>query len=368
MAYDGSVKVLDQTSGDWWQLWNGDSTEIMNGIPDNSVHFSVWSPPFASLYTFSDSTRDVSNNQDDAVFWAHYRYILEGVYRILKPGRLISIHCMDLPTSITRDGFIGMRDFPGDNIRLCQEVGFIYHSRVCIRKDPVSAMQRTKAIGLLHKQMVKDSALSRMAIADYIVTLRKPGNNDEPVSGIFETYHGDDMTDAEFTKDVRRNFTGEDVSDETAAAYAEEWGITKSPKEAAAEVRTRIAESRGVRTFEQHKSIMIWQRYAEPIWMDIVQGDVLSHRVAREEADERHISPLQLTAVRRCVQTWTNPGDIVFSPFAGIGTAGYVAIEMGRRFVGAELKPSYWRQAVDNLGLAERERGRVDLFGPVAPL
>jgi DNA modification methylase len=333
VAYDGSVKVLDQTEGDGWQLWNGDSTEIMNGIPDNSVHFAVWSPPFASLYTFSDSTRDVSNNQDDAVFWAHYRYILEGVYRILKPGRLVSIHCMDLPTSITRDGFIGMRDFPGENIRLCQEVGFIYHSRVCIRKDPVSAMQRTKAIGLLHKQMVKDSALSRMAIADYIVTLRKPGNNDEPVSGIFETYYGDDMTDAEFTAEAKRNY-----------------------------------QTDGERTFEQHKSIMIWQRYAEPIWMDIVQGDVLSHRVAREEADERHISPLQLTAVRRCVHTWTNPGDIVFSPFSGIGTAGYVAIEMGRRFVGAELKPSYWRQAVDNLRLAERERGRADLFGPVAPL
>jgi DNA modification methylase len=320
--------IMAQEKSEWFAIYNADCIEMMRGLPDNSVHLGAWSPPFASLYTFSDSERDLSNNADDRVFWAQYRFVLEGIYRVLKPGRLICIHCMDLPTSITRDGFIGMRDFPGENIRLAQEVGFIYHSRVCIRKDPVSAMQRSKAIGLLHKQVVKDSALSRMAIADYMVMLRKPGANDEPVSGIFETYYGDDMTDAAMTADASRT-----------------WDQARE------------------RTFADHKSIQIWQRYAEPIWDDIVQGDVLSHRVAREEADERHISPLQLTVVRRCVEIWSNPGDIIISPFSGIGTAGYVAIEMGRRFVGAELKPTYYSQAVANLKLAERERGASDLFG-----
>lgn len=323
---DDRVKVLAQEEGNGWALWNADCIEMMRGLPENSVHYGIWSPPFASLYTFSDDPRDVSNNNDDRVFWEHYKYVLEGVYRALKPGRLISIHCMDLPTSITRDGFIGMRDFPGENIRLCQDVGFIHHSRVCIRKDPVSAMQRTKSIGLLHKQVVKDSALSRMAIADYIITLRKPGNNDEPISGILDPYYGDDITDAQLTDEARETFKRD-----------------------------------GNRTFDQHKSILIWQRYAEPIWEDINQSDVLSHRVARAEHDERHISPLQLTPIRRCLQLWTNPEDIVLSPFTGIGSAGYVAIELGRRFVGAELKPSYYRQAVANLRTAEHERKNQNL-------
>jgi DNA modification methylase len=322
-----SVNVLAQEQGSGWAVYNADCIEMMKGLPANSVHYAIWSPPFASLYTFSDDPRDVSNNSDDRVFWEHYGFVLDGVYRAMKPGRLISIHCMDLPTSITRDGFIGMRDFPGENIRLCQDVGFKYHSRVCIRKDPVVAMQRTKALGLLHKQITKDSALSRMAIADYIITFRKPGENDEPVAGIFETYHGDDMTDADLNAEARRTFHAD-----------------------------------GNRTFAEHKSILVWQRYAEPIWTDINQSDTLSFRMVREEHDERHISPLQLTAVRRSMQVWTNPGDIVLSPFAGIGTAGYVAIEMGRRFVGAELKPSYYRQAVANLRTAELERGRTDLF------
>jgi DNA modification methylase len=324
---DGSVSVLAQESAADWTLYNGDCIDVLRGLPGNSVHYAIWSPPFASLYTFSDSPRDVSNNSDDRVFWEHYRFVLEGVFRALKPGRLISIHCMDLPTSITRDGFVGMRDFPGENIRLCQEVGFIYHSRVCIRKDPVSAMQRTKALGLLHKQVVKDSAISRMAIADHVVTLRKPGINDEPVAGPFTTYHGDDMTDAELTKEAEHSY-----------------------------------ERAGTRSFEQHKSIMVWQRYAEPIWGDINQSDVLSRLMSREEHDERHISPLQLTVIRRCLQVWTNPRDIVLSPFAGIGSAGYVALEMGRRFVGAELKSSYYRQAVANLRSAERTRNDGSLF------
>lgn len=322
-----AIEVVDQAAGADWQLYNGDCIEVLAGLPENSLHYSIFSPPFASLYTFSDDPRDLSNNNDDRVFFAHYRYVIEGLYRALKPGRLVSIHCMDLPTSITRDGFIGMRDFPGDNLRLCQDVGFIYHSRVMIRKDPVAAMQRTKALGLLHKQIVKDSAMSRMAIADSIITMRKPGHNAEPVAGIFETYYGDDLTDDQLTAEARRSI-----------------------------------DAGGTRSLDGHKSILIWQRYAEAVWSDINQSDTLSFRMARDEHDERHISPLQLTPVRRCIDLWTNPGDVVFSPFAGIGTAGYVAVEMGRRFVGAELKPSYYRQAVSNLQTAERDRGRTTLF------
>ena len=327
-------KVLAQEIAADFAVYNADCIDVMKGLPKASVHYSIFSPPFASLYTFSDSPRDVSNNSDDRIFWEHYRYVIDGVYRALKPGRMISIHCMDLPTSITRDGFIGMRDFPGENIRICQQAGFIYHSRVFIRKDPVSAMQRTKAIGLLHKQVAKDSALSRMAIGDSIVTLRKPGNNPEPVAGLLKTYYGDDMTDAEFTAQANRTHH-ETASDEPGA-------------------RTR--------TVADHKSIMIWQRYAELVWMDINQSDVLSHRMAREEHDERHISPLQLTPVRRCVDLWTNPGDVILSPFTGIGTAGYIGIELGRRFVGAELKPSYYRQAVSNLKAAVNQRSDKSLI------
>lgn len=326
MAYDG-VKVLDQAQGAGWALYNSDCVEMMRGLPEASVHYSIFSPPFASLYTFSDDPRDVSNNNDDRVFWQHYRYVMEGVYRALKPGRMLSIHCMDLPTSITKDGFIAIRDFSGDNIRICQEVGFRYHSKVTIRKDPVVAMQRTKALGLLHKQVVKDSAMSRMGIADYIVTMRKPGENDEPVSGVFETYYGDDRSDEALTIEARATW-----------------------------------DRSGGRTFAEHKSILIWQRYADPVWSDINQSDTLSFRMARDEHDERHISPLQLTPVRRCIDLWTNPGDVVLSPFAGIGTAGYVAIELGRRFVGAELKASYFRQAVANLRAAEQTTLTGTLF------
>jgi len=315
------TKVLAQEFSNDFAVYNGDCVPIMAALPADSIHYAMWSPAFKSLYTFSDSERDLSNNPDDKKFWAQYAFTAKEIFRIMKPGRLITIHCMDLPTSITRDGFIGMRDFPGDNLRLFEGAGFVFHSRAFIRKDPVSAMQRSKAIGLLHKQIIKDSALGRMAIGDQLITMRKPGLNDEPVSGIFEEYHGDDMTDAEFTR---------------AAMVSYDPGRE--------------------RTFTEHKSIEIWQRYAEGVWMDINQSDVLSKDMAREDHDERHISPLQLTPIKRCLEIWTNPGDVVFSPFSGIGSVGCVCIEMGRKFLGAELKPSYYRQAVANLKTAELER------------
>jgi hypothetical protein len=359
------VNVIDQDRGENWALYNNDATPTLARLPSDSVHYAIWSPAFRNLYTFSDDKKDLSNCRDPREFWDQYRFIMSEIFRAIKPGRLITIHAMDLPTSIQSNGFIGMDDFPADNRKLAEDCGFIFHSRTFIRKDPVSAMQRTKAIGLLHKQVVKDSALSRMAIADQLITLRKPGDNDEPISGIFEEYHGDDMTDAEFTSKARRTFLGQDVTDDEAIEIAREWNIIEPdmPRKAViAAVRKAIAHQEKARTFEDHKSIQIWQRYADMVWTDIKQNDVLSRKVAREEHDERHISPLQLTPVRRCIDLWTNPGEIVLSPFAGIGTAGYVAIELGRRFIGAELKASYYRQACANLRLAEQQRKTGTLF------
>ena len=188
------VKVAEEASGDNFHIWNGDCVEVARGLSDDSVHYTIYSPPFQSLYTFSDDPRDMSNCRSDAEFWEHYRFLISECFRITKPGRLVSIHCMNLPTSKTRDGFIGLRDFRGDIIRAHQDAGFYFHSEVMIRKDPVSAMQRSKSIGLLHKQVVKDSSISRMAVADYVVTVRKPGENPEPISGAFDAYYGSETT------------------------------------------------------------------------------------------------------------------------------------------------------------------------------
>lgn len=319
MADASGVMVLDQASGEDWTIWNGDCVEVVKGIPDSSVGYVIFSPPFQSLYTFSDNERDMSNNKNDDVFWRHFEFLIAELYRAVMPGRLASIHLMQLPTSKLRDGFIGLRDFRGDVIRAFQRAGFIYHSEVMIRKDPVSAMQRTKAIGLLHKQIAKDSSLSRMAIPDYIVTMRKPGDNPEPIAGEFDAYHGTDAG-PDGSLEITDNFRGRQI----------------------------------LKPGEPRYSIACWQRYAEPVWLDIAQSDVLSRKEAREEEDEAHIAPLQLTPIRRCLDLWSNPGDVVLSPFAGIGSELYVAVQMGRKACGIELKRSYWEQAVANLKRVER--------------
>lgn len=310
-------------------VFNADCVDVTRSLPDNSIHYQIWSPPFESLYTFSDNPRDMSNCTDSATFWTHFRFLIAELFRATMPGRLCSVHCMQLPTSKTRDGFIGLRDFRGEVIAAFQAAGWIYHSEVCIRKDPVAAMQRSKSIGLLHKQICKDSSLSRMAVADYVVTMRKPGDNPERIAGAFDCYYGDESTP-----------TGPLVT-ETG--------------------KTRTTNYPG----DAWYSVAVWQRYAEPVWVDINQGDVLSHRAAREEHDERHISPLQLTVIRRCIELWSNPGDVVYSPFAGIGSELYCAVEMGRKALGAELKASYWRQAVDNVSAAEVSAATPQIFDDV---
>jgi len=285
------MKVLHQSEGDGWALYNADCVDVLRGLPNDSVHFSIFSPPFASLYVYSNSDRDMGNVKDEQEFADHFRFLIPELLRATKPGRLLSFHCMNLPTSKARDGFIGISDFRGALIRAFVEAGWIYHSEVCIWKDPVTAMQRTKALGLLHKQIKKDSCMSRQGNADYLVTMRKPGDNPERVTHTNESF-----------------------------------------------------------------PVELWQRYASPVWMDIDPSDTLQYMSAREHDDERHICPLQLGVIRRALELWTNPGDTVLSPFAGIGSEGYVARQMGRRFVGAELKASYYRQAIQNLDAAGRQQ------------
>jgi DNA modification methylase len=304
------VDVINQAKTDQWSLYNGDCVEVVKGIPDESVGFSVFSPPFASLYTYSNSERDMGNAANYDEFWQHFTYLIDELLRVMKPGRLVSVHCMNLPTTKQHHGYIGLQDFRGDIIRQFQSTGFIYHSEVVIWKDPVTAMQRTKALGLLHKQLVKDSAMSSQGVPDYVCTFRKPGDNPEPVAGELKEFCGDNST--------FRN-TG-------------------------------------------NMSIDIWQRYASPVWMDINPSDTLQFREARDDDDERHICPLQLQVIHRCIQLWSNPGDVVLSPFAGIGSEGDQAIRNGRKFVGIELKPGYFKVAEKNLRKAEKEIAQEYLF------
>jgi len=294
---DSMPYITDDASGDKWLLKMGDCVERIREIETESVGYTIFSPPFASLYTYTNSDRDMGNCKTDEEFAEHFGFLLPEIYRVTKPGRLVSFHCMNLPTTKERDGFIGIRDFRGDLIRAFERAGFIFHSEVCIWKDPVTAMQRTKALGLLNKQKNKDSCMSRQGIPDYLVTMRKPGDNPEPVS----------HTNKEFP-------------------------------------------------------IAMWQQYASPVWMDVNPSRTLQYRSARENEDERHICPLQLDVIERGIDLWSKPGDLVLSPFAGIGSEGYVAVSKGRRFVGIELKPSYWNLAVKNLKAAEDLANQLTLF------
>lgn len=299
------MNVIDKYQGKGFILYNGDSCEIMQGIPDNSIHYSIFSPPFSSLYTYSNSERDLGNSRNDEDFYIHFEFIVKELYRIIMAGRLVSIHCMNMPSMKERDGFIGIKDFRGDIIKLFQKCGFIFHSEVCVWKDPVVAMQRTKALGLLHKQIKKDSCMSRQGIPDYIVTMRKPGDNAERVTHTNETFP------------------------------VNQWQDYASP---------------------------VWDNYASPVWWDINQSNTLQRLSAREEKDEKHICPLQLDVIERCVNLWTNEGDIVFTPFAGIGSELYKPLLMKRRAIGIELKQSYFKQGVENCKNAELSNEQISIF------
>ena len=299
------MDCVNKYIGNGCALYNGDSIELIKAFPDESMHFEVYSPPFSSLYTYSNSDRDLGNSKTDEQFFEHFHFLTTELFRILKPGRIMAVHCMNLPTSKERDGFIGIKDFRGELIREFQSVGFIYHAEVCIWKNPVTAMQRTKALGLLHKQIKKDSCMSRMGIPDYVVIMRKPGDNPERVAHTNDTYP------------------------------VSEWQNVASP---------------------------IWEYDHSPVWWDINQSDTLNVRMARDGRDERHICPLQLPVIERLLKLYTNPNDIVFTPFLGIGSEVYQAILMGRRGVGIELKKSYFDCAVENVKNAIIESSQPTLF------
>ena len=278
------MNVMEQVVKNRYAIYCGDSCEILKEIPNDSMHYMITSPPFASLYTYSNSDRDLGNSKGEEEFFEHFNYLIREIFRVLMPGRLISIHCMDLPLMKSRDGVIGLKDFPGHLIKAFEEVGFIYHSRVTIFKNPVTEMQRTKALGLLHKQIRKDSSMCRQGIPDYIITMRKPGENPERISHTHESF-----------------------------------------------------------------PVNVWQNYASPVWMDIRQSNTLQRKSARAEKDEKHIAPLQLEVIQRCIELWTNPNDIVFDPFGGIGSTSYVALTLGRRTISSELKESYFQQMKGNV-------------------
>jgi hypothetical protein len=326
------MNVIDQAEGKNWIVYHGDSCEVIKGIPDNSIHYSIFSPPFASLYTYSNSERDLGNCRNEEQFFLNFKFMIPELYRTIMPGRLVSFHCMDIPAMKERDGYIGLKDFPGDLLRIFQAAGFIYHSRVCIWKDPLTEATRTKALGLMHKQIEKDSAMCRQGLPDYLITMRKPGANGEPI------YHPQGFTE----------FVGENEPE--------------APKKEPTLKDSRKHRFESMAKLDPVYSHNVWRRYASPVWMDINQSNTLQRESAREEKDERHICPLQLDVIKRGIHLWTNEGDIVFDPFDGIGSTGVCAIQMQRRHVGIELKESYWKQNIANCKRAEDESKQVSLL------
>lgn len=290
-----AVRCLNSAEGAAWKAINGDCVDVLRQLPDESIGFSVYSPPFGALFVYSDSERDMGNSSSDGEFSAHYSFMVREKFRATMPGRLTAVHCSDLPMTKWRDGEIGIKDFSGDIIRIHQDAGWVLHSRVTIWKCPVIEMTRTKAHGLLYKTLKADSGRSRMGMPDYLLVFRKPGDNPAPI-----THRPEDF------------------------------------------------------------SVSQWQEWASPVWMTVDQTRVLNVQAAREQKDEKHLCPLQLDVIERALIMWSNPGDVVLSPFMGIGSEGHCALKLRRKFIGTELKESYWRQAVKNLDAAER--GAVDLF------
>lgn len=305
----GVTKVLDQAHGDRWTSWHGDVVEVIRGVPDNSVGISIYSPPFSSLYTYSDSERDMGNCESDAQFFEQYSFLLPELLRVTMPGRLTWVHCKDLVdyASSEEHGRAGLRDFPGEIIRAHEACGWKYHARFTVWKDPVVEMQRTKAHGLLYKQLRTDSTFSRSGLAEYVLVFRKWASEQE----------------AELVRPVGH--------------MPEDFPLEQ------------------------------WQRWASPVWMDIDQTDVLNTEIAREDRDEKHMCPLQLDLVERCLVLGSNPGDTCFTPFSGIASEGVVSTRLGRPWVGVELKNTYWKRGVRNLRDANAQRSLFELLRPLAP-
>jgi DNA modification methylase len=297
---------MPKACGDGWELVTGDCVEALAAVADASVDYAIFSPPFSNLYIYSDAQQDMGNSASDAEFFEHFRFLIEQLYRVTVPGRLCSVHCKDLPRFQNHHGAAGLYDFAGRTISVFEGAGWQFHSRVTIWKDPVIEMQRTNNHGLLYKQLRKDSCASRQGMADYLITFRK----------------WDGLTKlADFPKPVTH--TREDFP---------------------------LAQ---------------WQKWASPVWDDIQQTRVLQYQQARDDEDQRHICPLQLDVIERSIQLWSNPGDLVLSPFAGIGSEGFEAVRLGRRFLGIELKESYATVAARNLRTAASMKAQGGLFSDI---
>lgn len=294
-------RCLNQISGETYSAINGDCVDVVRQLPDRSIGFSVYSPPFGDLFVYSDSEADMGNSSSDGEFFAHYEFLIQEMARAMMPGRLVAVHCSDLPFRKWKDGKLGIRDFSGDIIRAHERHGFTLHSRVTIWKCPVVEMTRTKAIGLLYKQLQKDSSKSRTGMPDYLLVFRAPGENEQSII----------HTPAEFPVDQ-------------------------------------------------------WQKWASPVWMDIQQTNTLNVRTAKENKDEKHLCPLQLDLIERAIILWSNPGDVVLSPFMGIGSEGFMSVRLRRKFIGVELKEAYWKQACKNLASVEAQAETLFDFGAAA--
>jgi DNA modification methylase len=288
-----AVRCIDSAQGEGWAAYQGDCVSVLSQFPDECLDFSVYSPPFGSLFVYSESAADMGNSTDEE-FAKHYGYLVREKFRLTKPGRLTAVHCSDLPMTKWKDGAVGIKDFSGDIIRIHEAAGWIFHSRRTIWKCPVVEMTRTKHVGLLYKQLQKDSSKSRGGMPDYLLTFMKPGENASPINHTPESFPLDQ-----------------------------------------------------------------WQEWASPVWTTVNQWNVLNVKAAKSANDERHLCPLQLDVIERALIMWSNEGDTVLSPFMGIGSEGYVSLRMRRKFIGTELKESYFRQACQYLKGASSQS---DLF------
>ena len=322
--------------GAGWAIHNSDCIEGMWAMPENSIDCSIFSPPFGDLFVYSDSERDLGNAGTGEAFISQYTFFAEALTRVMRPGRMVCVHCTDLPMRKGKDGAIGLKDFSGDLIRAHTDAGLIYHGRATIWKDPVVEMQRTKAHGLLYKNIRGNSTFNRVGMPDYMLFFRKDCETSDPdYSPVKHAAPSDEKTAikiaTEWLRDLRRNGLCEKVPDEKALAV--------------------LMDDAKFDVYE-------WQKLASPVWMDINQGNVL--RRVKAVNDEKHVCPLQLDAISKCLRLYTKPGDVVMDPFNGIGSTGYEAVKMTRRYLGFELKPEYAAQA--NANLKDAERVSADLF------
>lgn len=323
------AEILDMQSGETWQMYNGDCCQALRGLPDESIDFCIHSPPFSSLYIYSDSEVDMGNCQSDEEFFEHYRFAIEQLYRVSVPGRLCAVHCKDLPKYANVYGTTGLIDFPGACIQEFEDAGWVFHSRITIWKCPVVERERTNNNGLLHKTVKRDTSQVRQGMADYLLLFRKPPRDEDGLMS---------------AKPVVR-----------AKGFNRYIGQAGSSNDGHPSPYCRKSSS-------SDPSIDIWRRYAEPVWWDVNQTNVLNFKMATEAKDEKHICPLQLDLIERAIDVWTNPGDVVLSPFAGIGSEGVGALRTGRKFVGIELKKSYFDAACKFLQAEEKEQAIATLF------